>query len=107
MIEKGGPYHSNRISKNEFYNSYFKLTKEDVIAISHQATDMIKYCEYGGYPTSQSCDDLIKGSVKLFSPATGVCYSFNFIGVNKTKMSEQSVYGGQEFGLQLILDIEG
>ena len=55
----------------------------------------------------ESCDELIKGSVKMFGPATGVCYSFNFIGLNKNKKPAPVVYGGQEFGLQLIIDIEG
>ena len=78
-----------------------------MITIAHQPTDMIKYCEYGGNTFTESCDELIKGSVKIFGPATGVCYSFNFVGLNRKKNPVTSVYGGQEFGLQLIIDIEG
>ena len=68
---------------------------------------MIKYCEYADNTLKESCDELIKGSVKIFGPATGVCYSFNFIGLNRKKNPAPVVYGGQEFGLQLIIDVEG
>ena len=68
---------------------------------------MIKYCEYADNTMKESCDELIKGSVKIFGPATGVCYSFNFVGLDKKKNPAPVVYGGQEFGLQLIIDIEG
>ena len=104
---EGGPYYSKRATKNDFYNAYLKLTKEDVIAIAHQPEDLIKYCEFSGYPVSPGCTELIKGTHKIFGPATGVCYSFNFRGLNRSIESEIAVYGGQEFGLQLVLDVEG
>ena len=107
LILEGGPYHSKRADKYDFFNAYLNLTKEDVTAIAHQAEDMIKYCEYGGAPVNPSCDELINGSVKMFSPGTGVCYSFNFRGLGGNLMPEAAIYGGQEFGLSVILDLEG
>ena len=80
---------------------------EDVTAIAHQPEDMIKYCEYGGYRVKPSCNELINGSVKMFSPATGVCYSFNFVRLGGNQMPEMAIYGGEEFGLRLVIDIEG
>ena len=84
------------------------LTMDEVTAIAHQPHDMIKYCEFGGIPMfSPYCTELVSGSVKMFAPAFGVCYVFNFQKLYENKSSAFSIYGGVEFGLQLVLDIEG
>ena len=108
LIDKGGPYYTERADQNQFYNYFLNLKMDEVIAIAHRPQSMIKYCAFGGIPTySPDCTDLIRGSVKMFTPANGVCYSFNFQRLGSQKVSASSVYGGGEFGLQLVLDIEG
>lgn len=100
-------YHSSNAIKSDFYGEYLNLTKDDMIKIAHQPKDMIKSCMYGGYEGSLSCNDLINGSVKMISPVTGICYSFNYLGLEPDRQSEPAIYGGPEFGLQIIIDIEG
>ena len=100
-------YHLSNVIKNDFYGEYLNLTKDDMIKIAHQPEDMIKSCMYGGYEGSLSCKELINGSVKMISPVTGICYSFNFLGLEPDRQSELVIYGGPEFGLQIIIDIEG
>ena len=56
---------------------------------------------------SPYCTELVSGSVKKIAPAFGVCYVFNFQKLRENKSSAFSIYGGGEFGLQLVLDIEG
>ena len=69
---------------------------------------MIKHCEFFGKAMYDPyCSELVQGSVKMFAPAFGVCYAFNFQGVDGDKVSAYSMYGGPEWGLQLILDVEG
>ena len=81
---------------------------DEVTAISHQSHDMIKYCEFSGIPMySPYCTELFNGSVKMFTPDFGVCYVFNFQTLYANKSSLFSIYGGAEFGLQIVLDIEG
>ena len=79
---------------------------EEVIAIAHQPEDMIKFCEFGSqamYPPH--CTELIQGSFKMFSPTYGVCYGFNYKSPDRTTL--YTTYGGGEFGLKVVLDIEG
>jgi hypothetical protein len=80
---------------------------DEVTAIAHKPQSMIKYCAFNSIPMSGPCPDLIRGAVKMFTPAFGVCYSFNFQGLGSDNVSASSIYGGGEFGLQLVLDIEG
>ena len=107
LISPGGPYYSKRITPNGFYDSYLKLTMDEVIAIAHQPRDMIKSCNFDDMPGSENCKELIDGSVKIFSPQYGVCYGFNILGRNTNRTSAYSNYGGPKFGLQLVLNIEG
>ena len=108
LIHEGGPYYTKRIGEAEFLNRYWNLTKEEVIAIAHQPQDMIKDCRFNGQAMWEpNCVELVQGLVKMFSPKFGVCYMFNFEGINTNRTSVTSIYGGPEFGLQLILDIEG
>ena len=53
-----------------------------------------------------------KGKYKMFTAVYGMCYMFNYVGVENpyfTINEDQSIksnYGGPEFGLELIIDIE-
>ena len=56
----------------------------------------------------------MKGAVKLFSPKIGVCYGFNFKNTSRDdgafnlfNGTAYSMYSGREFGLQLVVNIEG
>ena len=47
------------------------------------------------------------GSVKVFNPLYGVCYSFNYLGHNGDKKTARQVsLPGQFYGLTMELDIE-
>ena len=107
LISSKGPYYTKRITQNDFYQVYLKLTMEDVTAIAHQPRDLIKSCIFEEIPMMDNCSELINGVVKIFSPEYGVCYGFNILGNNTDKDSVYSNYGGPKFGLQLVLDIEG
>ena len=87
---------------------------EETIAIAHQPEDLIKHCGFAGVPMYPPyCKELIQGNVKLFSPQIGVCYGFNFRNTSRIDTFDlfngtaYSMYSGREFGLQLVLDIEG
>ena len=108
LIEKGGPYYTERVEKNHFYNAYLNLTMDEITAIAHSPQSMIKSCAFNSVPMhGPYCTDLVRGSVKMFTPTFGVCYSFNFQGLRSDNVPAYSIYGGGEFGLQLVLDIEG
>ena len=108
ILRKGGPYYTKRVDANDFYAAYLNLTMEEVVAIAHNPLDMIKSCQFAGVPMySPYCSELINGSTKMFVPLFGVCYGFNFQNVTSSVESVSSIYAGREFGLQLIVDIEG
>ena len=115
ILRKGGPYYTKRIDKDDFYNLYLNLTMEEVVAVAHRPQDMIKHCQFARVPMySPYCNELIDGANKMFAPVPGLCYGFNFKAAlrpskdNATNSSPlTTLYGGREFGLQLIVDIEG
>ena len=98
----------------DFNSVYLNLTMAETMAVAHQPQDLIKYCKFGGiamYPPY--CTELLQGTVKLYSPKIGVCYGFNFRNTSRIDPfglfngTAYSMYSGREFGLQLVLDIEG
>ena len=88
---------------------------EETIAVAHQPQDLIKHCKFGGVSlVPPFCTELMEGAVKLFSPKIGVCYGFNFRNTSRDdgffnlfNGTAYSMYSGREFGLQLVLHIEG
>ena len=107
LIDKDGPYYTDRIDNNDFYGSYLNLTMEEVIAVAHQPKDMIMHCVVGSVPMLKPfCDELIQGHIKMFTPTYGVCYGFNFNFLDETRLPLRSNYAGRDFGLELVLNIE-
>ena len=46
------------------------------------------------------------GGRRIFTAAHGICYMFNFKGMDDSKDAIESVYTGPEAGLQLTIDIQ-
>ena len=94
---------------HEFWKHYLKLDHGEISEIAHQPDDMIIDCVFnkrvrGGDPR---CTHLMtKGGTKIFSPSYGVCYMFNFNGLNIEKYPANTFYPGDEYGLQLTLNAE-
>ena len=113
-MQPGGSYFSVPIDEQDFYDVYLNLTMEETIAIAHQPQDLIKHCGFAGVPVYPPyCKELIEGAVKLFSPAIGVCYGFNFRNTSRKEPFDlyngttYTLYSGRQLGLQLVLNIEG
>ncbi len=49
------------------------------------------------------CDNV----TNLFSPQTGICYSFNFVGSDEDKDITEAYFTGAAYGFALEIDIEG
>ena len=80
---------------------------EESMAIAHQPSDMILSCSFSGIPMlSPQCDELIQGTIKMFTPTYGVCYGFNFNFLDADRASLSTNYAGRDFGLEIILNIE-
>ena len=107
------PIHSEKKRKgtnvHEFWRYYLKLDHDEISEIAHQPEDMIIGCVYnkqvrGGDPR---CIYLItNGGKKIFSPSYGVCYMFNFKGLNIEPYPATTFYPGEEYGLQLTINVE-
>ena len=73
---------------HEFWKYYLKLDHDEISEIAHQPKDMIIGCVFnkqvrGGDPR---CIYLMtKGGKTIFSPSYGVCYMFNFRGLDYEK----------------------
>ena len=107
LIEKDGPYHTEKIDRNAFYQVYLNLTMDEMIAVAHQPEDMMISCIVNGIPMmTPYCNDLIQGTDKVFAPAYGVCYVFNFKDWTGNNPSLITNYAGRDFGLELIINIE-
>ena len=77
--------------------------------ISHQPKDMILECIYMQRIRRQDpfCADLmLNGGTKIFTPTYGVCYMFNFKGVNQSIHPLGTYVAGEPYALQLTLNIE-
>ena len=105
-MQKDELHLSPQMQISEFYKYYLKLNKDEVEKVAHQPQDMIKYCAFAAQENTKDCSEFIKGSIKMFSPTFGVCYVYNFKGIGTNRPSQASVYGGPEFGLELIFDVE-
>ena len=103
---RGEPYETKEVTKDEFYTSYFNLTAEELEQIAHQSNDMIKHCSIRSKFGEEQCEVLRTGRDRLFTATYGICYMFNYVGTEKTIKPITSSYGGPEFGLNLIIDME-
>ena len=107
LIEKEGPYYTDKITRQDFYPAYLDLTMDEMIAVAHHPEDMVVSCMVNGIPMmTPYCNDLIQGTVKMFAPTYGVCYGFNFKDWKRNTPSLITNYAGRDFGLELILNIE-
>ena len=97
------------IVRDDFLRNYLELDAKEIKQIAHQPGDMIKYCSMHGPYGDDKCEELRQGSVKIFTARYGVCYMFNHQshnGRHKEAKPLRSSYGGPEFGLELIIDME-
>ena len=77
--------------------------------MAHQPNEMIIECIYMKRIRHKDpfCTELIKnGGTKIFSPTYGVCYMFNFKGLNEKTNGLTNFMSGEEYGLQLTLNVE-
>ena len=96
-------------SIHDFRLSYLKLNRQEVIEIAHQPKDMIQECIFTKQIRNRDplCKSLMRyGGTKIFTPTYGVCYMYNFRGLNKLMHPMISFYPGEEYGLQLTMNIE-
>ena len=97
------------VSIHEFREYYLKLNHEEVSAVAHQPKDMIRECIYSAQSRQADprCSSLIaKGGTKIFTPSYGVCYMFNFKGLRAERYPPVTFYPGEQYGLQLTVNIE-
>ena len=107
LIEKAGPYYTDKITRHDFYPVYLDLTMDEMIAVAHHPEDMVISCMVNGIPMlTPYCNNLIQGTVKMFAPTYGVCHGFNFKDWKGNTPSLITNYAGRDFGLELILNIE-
>ena len=77
--------------------------------MAHQPEDMIVDCVYSKQVRSVDprCKHLINyGGTKIFTPSYGVCYMFNFIGLEHKEHPAVTFYPGEEYGLQMTVNVE-
>lgn len=103
---RGEPYEMKDVTTDEFYTNYLNLTAEKLEQIAHQSNDMIKHCSIRSKLGEEQCEVLRNGRDKLFTTSYGICYMFNYVGTDTAITPITSSYGGPEFGLQLIIDME-
>ena len=94
---------------NTFWRYYLKLNHEEITAIAHQPHDMIVDCVFNKQirnPDPKCLQFIANGSTTIFTPSYGVCYIFNFKGLTKEKYPAVTFYPGEDYGLQLTINIE-
>ena len=94
------------MKSDQFVQKYVRLDEVAIYSIAHQPHDMIKSCKMRGRNGDEKCDELIKGGARVFTTRFGICYMFNPVAIKSTKSALVSNYGGPNFGLELIIDIE-
>ena len=93
----------------EFWRYYLKLNHDEISEIAHQPRDMIIGCIYSKQvrQSDPRCTDfLANGGTKIFTPSYGVCYMFNFKGLETERYPAMTFYPGEEYGLQLTINVE-
>ena len=100
---------ANATNVYKFWRYYLKLDHDEIAQIAHQPKDMIIGCIYSKQVRQKDprCTDfLTKGGIKIFTPSYGVCYMFNFKGLSVEKHPAVTFYPGEEYGLQLTINVE-
>ena len=87
-----------------FLRKYFQLDAGAINHVAHQAQDMVISCKMRGRDGDKKCEELMKGHGAVFTTRYGVCYMFN--AAAKNGGSIVSNYGGPNFGLELLIDME-
>jgi len=85
-----------------------KLTKSELLAVSHQPKDMIKSCNITGSSDLEEkpCKVLLGDqSPYVFSPTKGICYMINFSPNSSESLTFDE--SNTDKGLRLDVDIEG
>ena len=99
----------NVTNVHEFWRYYLKLNHEVISEIAHQPKDMIIGCIFSKQvrQSDPRCTDFItNGGTKVFTPSYGVCYMFNFKGLETEQYPASTFYPGEEYGLQLTINVE-
>ena len=94
---------------HDFRKAYLELKHDELLEMAHQPSEMIIECIYMKRIRHKDpvCTELIKnGGTKIFSPTYGVCYMFNFKGLNEKTKGLTHFMSGEEYGLQLTLNVE-
>ena len=80
-------YQGDKISKREriFKNYYSHLPNSLAAEIGIQAKQLIKSCEFAQDSQTDECLDLKKGRTIFRSPTLGICYSFNYGGIEDNR----------------------
>ena len=87
-----------------FLQKYFQLDADAINQVAHQAQDMVISCKMRGRDGDKKCEELMKGHGAVFTTRYGVCYMFNAAAKNGGAIV--SNYGGPNFGLELLIDME-
>ena len=87
-----------------FLQKYFRLDADAIYHVAHQAQDMVISCKMRGRDGDKKCEELKKGHGAVFTTRYGVCYMFNAAAKNGGTIV--SNYGGPNFGLELLIDME-
>ena len=99
----------NVTNVHKFWQYYLKLDHDEIAEIAHQPKDMIIGCIYSKQVREKDprCTNLLtKGGTKIFTPSYGVCYMFNFKGLQPENYPAVTFYPGEEYGLQLTINVE-
>ena len=107
LMGSGEPYHTDEVTEEEFIDTYLTLNGREIRQIAHQPEDIIKHCRMPSKLGVEKCKEVQGRTMSFFTPKYGICYIFNFVGKHENRIGLTSNYGGPQFGLELILDIEG
>ena len=96
-------------SVHDFWKYYLKLDHNEIAEMAHQPKDMIIDCVFNKQvrAVDPRCLYLMaKGGTMIFTPSYGVCYMFNFRGLEYEKYPAVTFYPGEEYGLRLTINVE-
>ena len=94
----GEPYETKSADRDAFYSTYLSLTSNEIAQIAHQPDDMIKHCSMSSKFGEEQCNALRNGQYKMFTAIYGMCYMFNYVGIENQWMQtneNQSIKSNQ------------
>ncbi|TRY69119.1 hypothetical protein TCAL_04115, partial [Tigriopus californicus] len=93
------------ILRDEFMIQYDKLQDNHKRIIGHQPDKMFGQCIFESLVgTSKQCKELLNGTVQVYHPEFGVCYSFN--GLSSTNPGTVTPFSGPFYGFSVEINIE-